>query len=318
MASSTATRTVLLADIGGTNCRFAVVGAHGRPDRIASIANDGVPDFSTAVAQYLAKTGARPQAGVLAVAAPVDGDVITLTNRAWCVRLSELAAEHGLSELRALNDFEAVAWSLPGLGPDDVKAIGSARDCGTGVRVVCGPGTGLGVAALIPHEGFWRVVPSEGGHMSFGAAAADEEPVFARLRERAGTISAETILSGPGLTRLHQAMYPDAGAVRPEEIITRAKSGDHNAQATVALFVRLLGRFAGDIALLFKATGAIYLAGGVGFAIASFIDAVEFRRAFEAHRPYERLLAGIPTFLMQDPEPGLAGCAVFASRMMAR
>jgi glucokinase len=254
---------------------------------------------------------------VLAVAAPVDGDIIALTNRAWHFQLSDIAAQFGLSELRALNDFEAVAWALPGLGPDDVHPIGPVHGCGPGPRIVCGPGTGLGVAALVPQDASWRVVPSEAGHMSFGAAATDEEPVFRRLREIAGPVSVETVLSGPGLTRLHQAANPDAGALHPEDIIGRARSGDRAAQQTVALFVRLLGRFVGDIALAFRATGAAYLAGGVGFALASLIDVNTFRRAFEAHRPYERLLAGIPTLLLKDPEPGLAGCAVYASCMMA-
>jgi glucokinase len=309
--------TVLLADIGGTTSRFALTGAHGRPERIVTMANDGVPGPAEAIARYLGDTGARPHAGVLAVAAPVDGDVIALTNRAWTIRLSEIKAQFGFTDLRALNDFEAVAWALPGLRPDDVRPIGPVRSPGQGIKLVCGPGTGLGVAALVPEEGSWRVVASEGGHVSFGAAHADEEPVFARLREEAGPISAETILSGPGLARLHQAVNTDAAPLRSEDVIARANAGDEAARATVAMFVRLLGRFAGDLALLFRATGAVYLTGGVGCGLGSALDAHGFRRAFEAHPPYEQLLAGIPTFVITDAEPGLAGCAVYAGRMIA-
>src|SRR2546425_6386303 len=316
MYSTASTATVLLADIGGTTSRFALTGAHGRPERIVTMANDGVAGPAAAIARYLGETGARPHAGVLAVAGPIDGDVTALTNRAWTFRLGELAAQFGFADLRALNDFEAVAWALPGLRPDDVRAIGPVRSAGNGVKLVCGPGTGLGVAALIPEDGFWRVVASEGGHASFGAAHADEEPVFARLRGRAGAVSAETILSGGGLTRLHQAVNADAAPLCPEDVIARARSGDDAARATVALFVRLLGRFAGDLTLLFKATGAVYLTGGVGCGLASLLDAHAFRRAFEAHPPYEQLLAGIPTFLITDAEPGLAGCAVYAGRMI--
>jgi glucokinase len=309
--------TILLADIGGTNCRFAVLGADGRPEHIHVIRKHEAPDFPAAIAHFLAQTGVHPQAGVLALAGPVSGDLITLTNRSWQFRLSEIATQFGLVELRALNDFEAVAWALPGLDADDTRPIGPVSTCGSGARVVCGPGTGLGVAALVPHDEFWRVVPSEAGHMSFGPASADEEPVFARLRKIAGPVSAEAVLSGPGLARLHQALHPEGTALRPEDIIGQAKSGEARAKETAALFVRLLGRFAGDITLAFRATGAVYLAGGVGFAIAPLIEAQEFRHAFEAHRPYEELLAGVPTLLMRDPEPGLMGCAVYARRMLA-
>jgi glucokinase len=308
--------TILIADIGGTTSRLAVIGPHGRPDRVLRFPNREVPDMAGAIARYVAEADVRPSAGVLAVAAPVDGDAIALTNRAWRFRLSDLKARFGFSQLFAINDFAAVAWALLGLGPDQVRFIGPQLPCGSGVRIACGPGTGLGVAALIPDNGSWRVLASEGGHVSFGPADTDEEPVFTRLRAMAGAVSAETVLSGPGLTRLHQALHVEAEALASEEILARAKARDAPAVATVAMFVRLLGRYAGDIALVFRAAG-VYLAGGVGEGIAPLIDAREFRRAFEAHRPYERLLATIPTFVITERTPGLTGCAVFASRMIA-
>ena len=309
--------SVLLADIGGTTSRFAVTGAHGRPEHIATMANNGLSGPAAAIARYLGQTNARPGAGVLAVAAPVGGDEIALTNRAWRFRLGDIADQFGWSALRALNDFEAVAWALPGLRPEDVRTLGPARAPGGGVKVVCGPGTGLGVAALIPDNGSWRVVASEGGHMSLGAAEPDEEDVFRRLRDMAGPVSAEVVLSGAGLTRLHGAVNPDAGSVAPEEIIARAKAGDAAARTTATLFVRLLGRFAGDVALLFRATSAVYLTGGVGCGLGTLLDTPEFRRAFEAHPPYGRFLAAIPTFQITEAEPGLLGCAVYAGRMLA-
>jgi glucokinase len=308
--------TILIADIGGTTSRFAVIGPHGRPDRVLRFPNREVPDLAGAIARYMAEAEIHPRAGVLAVAAPVDGDAIVLTNRAWRFRLSDLKAQFGLTQLFAINDFAAVAWALLGLGPDQFRAIGPAQGCERGVKIACGPGTGLGVAALVPENGSWRVLASEGGHVSFGPADADEEPVFTRLRAMAGAISAETVLSGPGLTRLHQALHADAEALPSEEILARAKAGDAATGATVAMFVRLLGRFAGDLALVFRAAG-VYLAGGVGEGVAPLIDARAFRRAFEAHRPYEQLLATIPTFVITERTPGLTGCAVFASRMIA-
>ena len=226
-----------------------------------------------------------------------------------------MRAQLGFSQLAAINDFAAVAWALPGLKAEDVRAIGPARPCGSGARVAFGPGTGLGVAALLAENGSWRVLASEGGHVSFGAANGEEEPIFTRLRAMAGAISAETILSGPGLGRLHRALHPEAWPLGSEEILARAKSGDVASRATVTMFVRLLGRFAGDVALVFKAAG-IYLAGGVGRGLGSLIHADEFRRAFEAHPPYQQLLAAVPTFVITERAPGLIGCAVYAERML--
>ena len=307
--------TILVADIGGTTCRFAVIGPDGRPERVIRFPNREVADMAAAILRYVAEAGVQPQAGVLAVAGPVDGDEITLTNRAWHFRLSELRTSIGFSQLHAINDFAAVAWALPALRSDDLWPIGGTTTCGPGVRVAYGPGTGLGVAALIPDNGGWRVFPSEGGHVSFGPADAAEEPIFTRLRALTGAISAETVLLGPGLTRLHGALHPDAAPLGSEEILAHAKTGEKASGAKAAMFVRLLGRFAGDLALTFKAAG-VYLAGGVGYGLAGLIDAREFRQAFEAHPPYERLLASVPTFLITERAPGLIGCAAYAAHMI--
>jgi glucokinase len=307
--------TVLVADIGGTTCRFAIIGPQGRPDRVIRFPNRDIPDMAAAIARYMGEAGVRPHAGVLAVAGPVDGDEIVLTNRGWRFRVEDLRMRLGFSQLFALNDFAAVAWALPALRAEDVAAIGPAIEAGAGAKVACGPGTGLGLAALIPEDHAWRVLASEAGHVSFGPANAEEEPVFARLRAIAGAVSAETVLSGPGLTLLHGALHPDAGSLSSEEILARAKEGDAASRATVMMFVRLLGRFAGDMALVFKA-GAVYLAGGVGEGLASLMDAREFRRAFEAHRPYQQLLATVPTFRITERTPGLIGCAVYAAQAM--
>jgi glucokinase len=307
---------VLVADIGGTTCRFAMVGEDGRPERVIRFPNREVPDMAAAITRYMAEAGVRPSIGVLALAGPIDGDEIVLTNRDWRFRLSALRAQLGFTQLHAINDFAAVAWALPALHADEIRPIGPAVECAHGVKVACGPGTGLGVAALIPENGSWRVVPSEGGHVSFGPADSGEEPIFARLRAMAGAISAEMVLSGPGFTRLHRALHTEAESLASEEILKRAKAGDAATRATVTMFVRLLGRFAGDVALVFKAAG-VYLAGGVGEGVAPLIDAHEFRRAFETHPPYERLLATIPTFAIAERTPGLIGCAVYAGQRMA-
>lgn len=308
-------QTVLIADIGATNSRIAMVGADGRPTGMKKWRGDDVPSLEGAIARYIEETGAQPRAGVLAVAAPVSGDAIRMTNRAWSFRLSEIAKRFGWRRIRALNDFEAVAWSLPRLAASDIRPLGEAQPQARGARVVFGPGTGLGVAALLPTAAGDIAVPTEGGHVSFGAASEDERPIFARLHAELGYVSAEAVLSGIGLARLHRAIHGAAHSIGPADITAAAHRDDPAAQATVAMFVRLFARFAGDLALTFRATGGAYAGGGVARRVGAFLDAGMFRAAFEHHPPHQALLQSIPTTLITLDEPGLLGCAALAESL---
>jgi glucokinase len=316
MAEPHAKHVVLLADIGGTNSRFAVAGANGRPAQMLIIENNAVPNLEGAIARYLEKTGARPSAAVLAVAAPLESEEVALTNRDWRFRPGELARRFGFGKLRLVNDFEAIAWALTRLTSDDAHPLGPVLVARPGVRVALGPGTGLGVAALVPVDGRWHVLASEGGHASFGPQTPEEVEIFAALMREHGHISAETILSGPGLPRLLRAVDPRSGHCTPEAVVADALAGEPAALATVQLFVRFLGRFAGGLALTFKAVGGVYVAGGVASRLGKLLDAQAFRAAFEAHPPYQALLASIPTWLMSRSEPGLLGCAVLADELV--
>jgi glucokinase len=303
----------LLADIGGTNSRFALANSAGRPERILLMENDTVADLEAAVSRYLDETGARPRAAMLAIAGPIDGEEVALTNRAWRFRRGEFAQRFGFSQLRIVNDFEAIAWALRNLAPTETRPLGKPVPPRDGVKVVLGPGTGLGVAALLPADGRWHVVASEGGHASFGPQAADEFEVFSRLRDECGVVSAEAVLSGPGLVRLARALDPRATCHEAETIVASALAREPSAQAATRLFVRLLGRFAGGLALTFKALGGVYIAGGVAGGLGPLLDEPQFRDSFEGHPPYQALLETIPTLLMTCEEPGLIGCAVLAN-----
>ena len=307
---------ILLADIGATNSRFAVVGPDGRPERMIKLRGDAVPNLEAGIERYIEESGIRPCAAVLAIAAPIDGDLIAMTNRPWRFKLSDLAARFEWKWVRCLNDFEAAAWSLPRLVENDIRSLGPLVRNDAAPKVIFGPGTGLGVAALIRSGEAWQVLSSEGGHVTFGPARDAEEQAFARIRSDCGDVSVERILSGPGLERLHRALHPGARNTAAD-IVTAAHAGDGAAVETVAFFVRLLGRYAGDLALIFKAHGGIYLGGGVARRIATLLDADAFRAAFEQHPPYADLLQGIPTTLITLDEPGLLGCAAVAETMPA-
>jgi glucokinase len=306
--------TTLVADIGGSKSRFALANSSGDLEHVQVIENDTVATLDAAVARYLEETGARPQAATLAVAGAVDREEVVLTNRTnWRLRHSEFAERFGFSWLRVLNDFEAIAWALPHLGAAHTRPLGKPVAARDGVKVVLGPGTGLGVAALLPADGRWHVVASEGGHASFGPQQPDEVEVFARLRDERGTVSAEAVLSGPGLVRLARALDPRAGRHEPETIVASALAREPSAQAATRLFVRLLGRFAGGLALTFKALGGVYLTGGVASGLGPLLDEPQFRAAFEMHPPHENLLKTIPTLLITCEQPGLIGCAAVAN-----
>jgi glucokinase len=305
--------TTLVADIGGSKSRFAIANSSGALEHLLVIHNDTAADLDAAISRYLEETGAQPRAATLAVAGPVDGEEVVLTNRTnWRIRRVEFAERFGLSELCLLNDFEAIAWALPHLGPAHTRPLGKDVPAREGVKVVLGPGTGLGVAALLPADGRWHVIASEGGHASLGPQAPDEAEVFARLRDECGSVSAETVLSGAGLVRLARALDPKVACHAAETIAASALAREPAAQAAARLFVRLLGRFAGGLALTFKALGGVYIAGGVAGGLGPLLDEPQFRAAFEAHPPHQALLETIPTLLITCEEPGLIGCAAHA------
>jgi glucokinase len=307
----------LLADVGGSKTRLALANSTGPPGRILVIENDTVADLETAVTQYLEHTGEHPEAAIFAVAGPIQGEEVALTNRSWGFRRKEFAKRFGFSQFRVVNDFEAVAWALPRLTAEETRRLGDRPLRPEGVKVVLGPGTGLGVAALLPANGHWHVVASEGGHVSFGAQTIEEDDLFMRLREQCGPISAETVLSGPGLLRLAHALHPERSYDVAESIVRDARSGEPAAEKIARVFVRLLGRFAGDVALTFKALGGVYITGGVASGFGALLDGPEFRAAFEQHPPYQELLREVPTLLVTCREPGLIGCAALAQTGLA-
>ncbi len=309
--------SILLADIGGTNSRFALAGADGRLERVLLIRNDTVADLEAAIARYVEETGARPQAATIAIAGPVDEEVIALTNRPWRVLRSDIATRFGFSQLHVLNDFEAIAWALPRLSAADTPLLGPTLMPRAGVRIVVGPSTGLGVAALFQVGGRCHTLASEGGHASFGPRGKNEVEIFKRLFDEAQPLSAESVISGPGLLRLTRALVPQGNWRNPEAVVANALAGDPSALAASRLFVELLGRFAGDMALTFKALGGVYISGTVAIALRPVLEEPPFRAAFEAHPPHERLLAAIPTLLVTARNPVLIGCAAYANMRLA-
>ncbi|CAM5776115.1 glucokinase [Labrys miyagiensis] len=314
------TNVTLLGDIGGTNSRFALVNK-GRTDYRSErhYENERFPTFQDAIEAYVVEVGERPNAGVVAIAGPVAGEMVGPTNRqSWLFNPPSLAAALRFVRLDVINDFEAVAHALPHLADSDTATIGEVQAYSAGGNMaVLGPGTGLGVGALVRGGSRWVAVPSEGGHAEIGAPDGEWAKAHELIRKKIGRVSGEHVLSGPGLQRIDAALNTLAGHPQKRsaaDIGTSAVAGtDAIAVEAAHLFFDYLARFSGDVALMFAAKGGVFLYGGVVQKLSALMDKQAFRRAFEAKAPLEKFLAQIPTRLIIHPTPGLIGCAAVAA-----
>ena len=309
---------ILLADVGGTNVRFAVL----RGTAMGPIAHREVADhasFADAMAAYLAGATGTVHAAVLAVAGVVTGERCPLTNNDWIVDAAELRARFGLSSVHLVNDFEAIAWALPQLGPADLMQIGGTRPLAGAPMAVLGPGTGLGVAACVPHAGGDFIVHSEGGHATAPAGNAREAAVIAALRAEFEHVSIERLLSGPGLENLYRALGTIDHAHPPRrsaaDIVAAAREATcPTSRAALDMFCAVLGDTAGNLALTFGAKGGVYIAGGVVAHLGDELERSAFRTRFEAKGRMRGYVAPIPVYLIVHADPAFVGLRALALR----
>ena len=310
---------VLIGDIGGTNARFSLVPHEtGEVQRFPNVHTADFPSIDDAIeAAVIDKGGARPKSAMLALAGPIAGDKVPLTNCPWVVEPKKTVARFGLAEMVLLNDFEAQSLALPGLTESDVDPIGGGTMTADGARVVVGPGTGLGAGALVLARDIWVPVPGEGGHIDLSPVSARDFAVWPHVERTGGRISAETLLCGAGMVRLYRAVAATDG-VKPDlttpQAVTEAGLAGTNPQAaeTLSLFAAHLGRVAGNLALVFMATGGVFLAGGISSKIAPVLKSGLFRDAFLAKWPHGRLLEHMATSIVVKEDAALAGIAAFA------
>lgn len=310
---------VLVGDIGGTNARFALlVDSHAEPKEFPVVQTADYATIDDAIEQtVLNHTSIRPRSAILAVAGPVDGDEIDLTNCDWVVRPKQLIANLGFEDVTVLNDFEAQALAVVSIDKEYLHQIGGNEEEIVATRVVLGPGTGLGVAGLVRTSKAWVPVPGEGGHIDIGPRSARDYEVFPHIETIEGRVAAEQILCGRGLRNLYLAICA-ADKVTPvldtPPDITAAGLDRSNAQAveTLELFVTYLGRIAGDLALVFKAHGGVYLSGGIPQRILSALQAGSFRAAFEDKAPHSHFMREIPVRVVVHPLAALSGLSAFA------
>ncbi|RCS24809.1 glucokinase [Phyllobacterium salinisoli] len=310
---------VLVGDIGGTNARFAIlVDSYAEPKQFPILQTADFATIDEAIqSAVLDHTSIQPRSAVLAIAGPVDGDEIDLTNCPWVVKPKQMMQTLGLEDITVLNDFEAQALAVASLESEYLEKIGGGTGEPNGSRVVLGPGTGLGVAGLIRTRQTWVPVPGEGGHVDFGPRTTRDFEIFPHIERINGRISAEQLLCGRGLQNIYRAVCTANGVtpdlLSPAEITGAALDGSSKeASETLQLFVVYLGRLAGDFALTFIAHGGIYLAGGIVQRIIPALKDASFRAAFEDKAPHEDIMKTIPIYVITHPLAALSGLSAYA------
>ncbi len=299
----------LIADIGGTNTRCAIV-EQRQPQRIIEYRNDDFGELPELLNAYLAQlpSGQRPESAAIAVAAPIRGQQVRMINRDWAFSVTDLKNDLGLKRVRLLNDFEALAHALPVLEERDLLQTGRGTVQPGKPKAVLGPGTGLGVAGLFPADEHWHAIAGEGGHVSLPASDEREAELIRDVHRRYGHCSAERLISGPGLTLLHSLLH-GAAQTEPAAIGRLAEASDTQAVETLETMFRLLGTVAGDLALTFGAFGGVYIGGGIVPRHTGLFARSGFRERFENKGRYRDYLGTIPTFVITARNPTLTGLA---------
>jgi glucokinase len=308
----------LLGDVGGSNARFAW--AERDDGEIADIVSYPCAEqvsLQAAIAKYLHDHGKpAPSACAIGIANPIVGDAVSMTNHHWSFSIAQLKQDLAVQRLAVVNDFTALALALPALRPEQLCQIGPGQAMAGAALAVLGPGTGLGVAGLLPAGGgSYVAISGEGGHATLAAADEQEAAVLGWLRARFGHASAERALSGPGLVNLYQASAwlagRPAGLTTAEQVIAAARTQqDPDGLAALDLFFRLLGGFAGNLALTHGARGGVFIGAGIVPRLLPELRASRFRERFEAKGRFAHYLADVPTFaIVSAVSPALIGAS---------
>jgi glucokinase len=312
----------LLGDIGGTNARFALLPHAGsEPRHVATLAAAGFPTLEDAVEQYLkdhaAAVGGRPRWAAMGIANPIVGDRVQMTNHHWAFSISAVQQRFGWGRFELINDFTALALSLPSLAASDLQQVGGGPPVPGAAVGLVGPGTGLGVSGLLWPPGGGKVVAiaGEGGHVTLAPADDAESAVLARLRLKFGHVSAERAVSGPGLVSIYHAVCEVDGVPAQDfdssGVSSRALAGsDPQCRRALELFCSFLGSLAGNIALTLGARGGVYIGGGIVPRLGDAFAASPFRERFEGKGRFRAYLAPIPVFVIRaSVSPALLGAA---------
>lgn len=319
----------LLADVGGTNARFALeIGPHVFA-AVKVLPCAAYAHFSDAVSAYLANDEVRAlcdgtlRHAAVAIANPVVGDMIKMTNHHWEFSIQDVRRKLGLDTLVLVNDFTALAMALPFLAAEQLHQVGGgASQPGSAIGLI-GPGTGLGVSGIIPQGAHWVPLASEGGHVTFAPADEVELDMLRLLWRDYEHVSAERLISGPGLALIYRVLAERAGQTRVEAL-TAAEISARAADLSCALcvqsverFCAMLGTVAGNLAVTLGASGGIYIGGGIVPRLGSLFTSSAFRARFEAKGRFKDYLATIPCYIITEKFPAFLGVSAILSEQLS-
>jgi len=304
----------LIADIGGTNARFALVDNNQIHDEL-ELQCAQFPTLTDAAEHYLASVGAatqRPQQAAFAIAAALGGDHVSMTNCPWQFSIRNVCNDLKLQRLIVVNDFTALAMAVRHLTADELLQAGGAQAEANKPIAVLGPGTGLGVSGLIPAAGNWIPLEGEGGHVSWSPADARETAVLNYLWKKFAHVSTERVLSGMGLVNLYTALCAldskPAHDFKPADITTQGLNDtDPICVEALQMFCGILGSAAGNLVLTLGAKGGVYIAGGIVPRLGDYFLKSPFRQRFESKGRYESYLKPVPAYVMTAKRPAFTG-----------
>ncbi len=317
MTSSVATEeTWLVGDVGATNARFGLVSPQREVLHTRTHAVADHPTIADAITAYLGECGAlpMPRQGAIAIASAITGDRVAMTNHPWSFSISELRSQLGFHRLEVINDFTALALALPHLAPEHRLQVGRGTPTAGAALGVLGPGSGLGVSGLIPGGAGWIPLAGEGGHATMAPATDRESAVLDHMRRHFDHVSAERVLSGPGLVNLYNTLtvldgVPSRGYTAAQITDPETGTADPLCSEATAMFCAMLGTMAGNLALTLGARGGIYIGGGIVPRLGQRFAQSPFRARFEAKGRFSAYLAVIPTYVVTHPLPAFLGCA---------
>lgn len=318
----------LVADIGGTNIRIAQAREHKLSQLKLYCCNDYQNLFEILQEYIVSEKLVHVELhACLAIACPTDKDWISMTNLSWEFSQIELKQRLSLASLMFINDYTAIAMAIPFLSKYQKVQIAGGHSQANKAISICGPGTGLGVATLIPvpknHKVDWHCVNSEGGHMDFAPVDDTEIKILSYLKKSKNRVSYEQLLSGYGLEQIYQALryihneFDKDAEVKAADITDRAVNDNcHLCKLALSQFCRVLGSFAGNLALLSTSLGGVYIAGGIVPRFTEFIEKSDFRVRFESKGRLSEIPKQIPTYIIVEPQPGLLGAAVYLKQAL--
>ncbi|WP_395342692.1 glucokinase [Ningiella sp. W23] len=312
-----------VADVGGTNIRLAMV-ENGRISLIKKYLCKDFESIDDAIIHFQNEvTDQAFVAGCIAIACPVNDDIVTMTNHTWAFSISALKAHLSLAHLFVINDFTAVAHSLPTLNHKQVVQIGEGHALEHGNIAVFGPGTGLGVEHLTYTDGGWHTLDGEGGHVDFAPTEEDDLIIWQYLYKKFGRASAEEVLSGRGIVNIYRAFCEHEGdspkLSEPSEVTSAGLDNtDKHARKAITQFCQIMGSFAGNLAVNLRTTGGVFIGGGIATRLQDFFVKSRFREKFEAKGDMAHYVKNMPTYMINEPDHGLLGALAFLTQQTQR